>query len=111
MIFENIIIDQLEYVDSKLYIYYKHYYKEDKYFNKILYLNDVKNFNYSWEEGINNEEIDEYFYEYNIKSFTRFFNRYKEKKKIYILDGNYSLTIIEFNEEKEWNYREQKFSS
>ena len=105
LILENIIIDQLEYVNLSLYIYYKHYYKEDKYFNKILSFNNVKNFNYSWEEGINNEEIDEYFYEYNIKSFTRFFHRYKEKKKIYILDGNDSLIIIEFNEEKKWKYR------
>ena len=55
--------------------------------------------------GLPNEEIDEYFYEYNIKSFTRFFHRYKEKKKIYILDGNDSLIIIEFNEEKKWKYR------
>ena len=105
LILENIIIDQLEYVNLKLYIYYKHYYKEDKYFNKILSFNNIKNFNYSWEEGINNEEIDEYFYEYNIKSFTRFFHRYNEKKKIYILDGNVSLIIIEFNEEKKWKYR------
>ena len=46
LILENIIIDQLEYVNLRLYIYYKHYYKEDKYFNKILSFNNVKNFNY-----------------------------------------------------------------
>lgn len=108
MVLENIIIDELKYADFKLYIYYKHYYNGDKYFSKILCLNNVKNFNYSWEEGINKEEIDEYFYDYNIKHFSKFFHRYKEKKKLYILDGNYSITIVEFNEDKKWNYRNTK---
>ena len=106
MILENIIIDQLEYKNSKLYIYYKHYYNGENYFNKVLCLDNIRNFNYSWEEGINNEEIADYFYDYNIKSFTKFFYRNKKKRKIYVIDGNYSLTIIEFNKEKKWKYKE-----
>ncbi len=105
---ENIAIDLLEYKDSKLYIYYRNYYGDDKYFNKVFCFKNVKSFTYTLEELAHMDETDEYLQDLGIKFFTRVIYRNKKRKKLYIFDANFSITIIEFNEEKEWNYREQK---
>lgn len=104
----NMIVDMLEYKDVDLYIYFKHYYKVNKFSKKILCLKKVKGFTYTEEELAYHEEIYEYLDNLKINAFTRVFYRNKKNKKIYILDANYSKTIVEFNEDKEWNYREQK---
>ena len=79
---DNIVIDNLEYKNSLLYIFYKNYYGYEKYFNKVLILKDVKNFTYT---------IEELAYHTEMYGF---------------LNANYSVTIIEFS--KKMNWRNQK---
>lgn len=104
----NILIDLLEYKNSELYIYYRNYYKNEKYSKKVLCFGKVKSFTYSEDELAYHTEVYKYLDDLGIEVFTKVFYRNKKEKKIYIFDANYSKTIIEFNEEKEWNYREQK---
>ncbi|KDE60785.1 hypothetical protein IX293_002021 [Fusobacterium necrophorum] len=103
------LIEKLIFKNKKLYIYYRNYYnKGDNYFNKILCFENVKSFTNTLEELAYSDELYKYLDKLSIKYFTRVFYRNKKTRKIYIFDTNYSKTIIEFNEEKEWNYREQK---
>lgn len=106
---DNFLIERLIFKEKKLYVYCRNYSKKgEQYFNKILCFENVKSFTYTLEELVYSDEIDDYLDNLGIKFFTRIFYRNKKVKKIYILDANYSKTIIEFSEEKEWNYQEQK---
>ena len=102
----NILIESLEYKNFMLYIFYKNYYENEKYFNKILVLKNVKNFTYTIEELCYQDELYDLLDEIKIEVFTRVFYRNKKLNKLYIFDANYSITIIEFS--KKMNWRDQK---
>ncbi len=104
---ENIFIDTIGYRDLKLYIYYKNYYEEDAYFNKVIYFENIKSFTCDHEELAYNDELYPYLDDLGVECFTKVFYRNKKRNKIYMFDL-WTTIIIEFNEQKEWNYREQK---
>lgn len=101
---EKIVIEKLEYRNSKLYVYYNNFINKDK----MFIFENIKSFTYTWEEMSNWDEKIEYLDDLGIEFFSKIFYRNRKKRKIYIFDANYSMTTIEFNEEKEWNYRKQK---
>ncbi|MBS9775825.1 MAG: hypothetical protein KGV57_01910 [Fusobacterium sp.] len=112
---ESILIEKLEYKDFVLYVYCQFYYEKgikfylrEKSRNKILKFKNIKNFSYYFDHDFLN--LDDNTLEDEIAKifFKNLFYRSKKNKKIYICDQNQSFVIIEFDEEKEWNYREEK---
>lgn len=104
-------IKKIEYIASKLYIYYEYFIynpKINKDLKRILVFDNIKSYTYFEEEYGNSSENDDLLEELDINVFTKIFYRNKKKKKIYMFDGKYSQLIVEFNDNKKWNYREQK---
>lgn len=114
---ENILLEKFEYKNKELIIYYSFYFEKDKKFyenekfkNRILKFKNVKSFSHHFSEDYLNliDELIELKKEIGNEYFTKVFYRSKNNKKIYIFDQIEAFMIIEFNDQKEWNYREQK---
>lgn len=82
MKFENILITDLIYKDKILYIYLRHYYTKEKYYNKILKLKNVKKFTHFLSEFYITflPEFIEVEEELKIHFFSRPFYRNKKRK-------------------------------
>ena len=116
--YRNILVEKLEYDNFMLYVHCMVFYNKSKdfenynydiYQKKIFKFKNIKKFQYYADEQYFSfyDEIKELKKELGIKCFLKVFYRSKKKNKIYICDQTEHFTVIEFNDNKKWNYRKQ----
>ena len=98
MKFQNILTTNLIYKNGILYVYFRHYYTKDEYYNKILKLKHVKKFTHFLSEFYITflPEFSEVEEELKIHFFSRPFYKNKKRKQLYIFDRTERFVMIEF---------------
>ena len=100
MKFQNILTTNLIYKNGILYVYFRHYYTKDEYYNKILKLKNVKKFTHFLSEFYITflPEFSEVEEELKIHFFSRPFYKNKKRKQLYIFDRTETFVMIEFKD-------------
>lgn len=96
-LWEQFLIERLEFKNSILTIYFSKLNNSNS--KRKWVFHDVKVFT---QVTGNVVYYDEPLVRMGIDGFTRIFTKNKKDNELYILDGNYSRTVIKFNENKKW---------